>query len=97
MVLAVGLALATLLLASAPASARDSAVGIEGSGTGTISVNTATGATTGEESGVSRQLGKYTLELQGNSALSAAEGFQAAAARPSDAPRDGPRGSSPTL
>jgi hypothetical protein len=63
--LAVVLALAALALASAPASACGKAASIKGNGTGTISFNTATGAFTGEESGVSSHLGKYTLRLQG--------------------------------
>jgi hypothetical protein len=54
-------------------TATTTAVGgktIKGSGTGTINIDTATGALTGEESGVSSHLGKYTLDLQGVSTQS---------------------------
>jgi len=71
MALAVVLALATLNAASAPASARGTAVPIKGAGTGAISFHPATGAFTGEESGVSSHLGKYTLHLQGVGARAA--------------------------
>ncbi|MCX5376268.1 hypothetical protein [Streptomyces sp. NBC_00091] len=69
-VLALGLALATLFLASAPASAGPKTVYIEGSGTGTIRINTETGAFTGEESGVANLLGKYAVDFQGDSTIS---------------------------
>jgi len=59
------LALTALLAASAPASAGGGAMTISGHGTGVIRLDTATGAFTGEESGVSSDLGKYTLRLQG--------------------------------
>jgi hypothetical protein len=65
------LALATLTRASSPASASRSAVHIRGSGTGTITLNPTTGAFTGEESGVSSHLGRYTLRLQGTSTRTA--------------------------
>lgn len=68
--LAIGLVLATLLLTSAPASACGKTVHIEGNGTGTIRINTETGALTGEESGVASHLGKYSVDLQGASTIS---------------------------
>jgi hypothetical protein len=43
---------------------------IKGNSTGTISINTATGALTGEESGVISHLGKQNLRLQGVSTFS---------------------------
>ena len=43
---------------------------IRGRSRGTISINTATGALTGEESGVISHLGKQTIRLQGVSTLS---------------------------
>ncbi len=58
-------ALATLSLASAPASAGGRPVSIQGKGTGTIRLNTTTGAVTGKESGVSSHIGQYKLRLQG--------------------------------
>lgn len=71
MALAGVLALTVLLAASVPASAGGSAVTITGHGTGTIRLDTATGAFTGEESGVSSYLGKYTVHLQGRATLAA--------------------------
>jgi VCBS repeat-containing protein len=69
--LAVWLALTTLLLASAPASADGRTVHIRGDGAGTIRVNTTTGALTGEESGFANHLGKFTVDLQGTATISA--------------------------
>ena len=59
------LALIALLAAAAPASAGGSAMTVNGQGTGVIRLDPATGAFTGEESGVSSYLGKYTVRLQG--------------------------------
>ncbi|WBB63421.1 hypothetical protein O7599_13235 [Streptomyces sp. WMMC500] len=69
--LAALLALATLLLASAPANACGKTVHIRGGGSGTISINTATGALTGDQSGFASHLGKHTIDLQGVATLSA--------------------------
>jgi hypothetical protein len=67
--LALLLAFATLMSASAPASAGEAtSVPVQGSGSGTIRFNTSTGDFTGEESGVSSHLGKYSLHLQGHGA-----------------------------
>ena len=71
MALAGVLALTALLAASAPASAGGSAMTMSGHGTGVIRLDTATGAFTGEESGVSSDLGKYKLRLEGVGTTSA--------------------------
>ena len=71
MALAGVLALTVLLAASVPASAGGRAVTITGHGTGTIRLDAATGAFTGEESGVSSHLGTYTVHLQGRATLAA--------------------------
>jgi len=73
MALAGVLVLAVLMAASAPASAGGRSLTITGQGTGTIRLDAATGAFTGEESGVSSVLGTYTVHLQGR-ATPAADG-----------------------
>lgn len=65
------LVLGVLLAASVPASASGRSVTLTGQGTGTIRLDTVTGAITGEESGVSSVLGTYTVRLQGRAALAA--------------------------
>jgi hypothetical protein len=65
MALAGLLALTAVLAVSATASASGRAEAIEGHGTGAIRLDPATGAFTGEESGISSHLGRYTLRLQG--------------------------------
>src|SRR4051794_31174286 len=61
----------TVLAASVPASAGGRALTITGQGSGTIRLDAATGAFTGEESGVSSVLGTYTVHLQGRATLGA--------------------------
>jgi hypothetical protein len=69
--LAAVLALTALVAVSAAASASSRAVTIEGHGTGAIRLDPATGSFTGEESGISSHLGRYTLRLQGVGSSSA--------------------------
>jgi hypothetical protein len=64
-VLTAAIALAALSSATASATADGKSIHVQGRGTGTIKLNTATGAFTGRESGVMSHLGKYTLQLQG--------------------------------
>jgi hypothetical protein len=71
MALAGMLVLTVLMAASVPASAAGRPVTITGHGTGTIRLDAATGAFTGQESGVSSVLGTYTVHLQGRATLAA--------------------------
>jgi hypothetical protein len=69
--LAAILALAVLIPASAPAQTGGTAVPIQGNGSGSITINTVTGALTGQESGNLSHLGRYSLRLQGSASTDA--------------------------
>jgi len=66
---AISLALAALNVATA-VSAAEASVPIKGTGKGIVRFDTATGALTVEKSGVSSQLGKYTVRIEGNATRS---------------------------
>jgi hypothetical protein len=68
------LALTILSPASALAKAGGSDRPLKGVGSGTISFDPATGAVSGEETGVSSQIGQYTVHIEGTGAPSG-DGF----------------------
>jgi len=74
-IVAFALGLAAVCLVSAPISAADADVPIKGTSVGTVRFDTATGAITVDKSGVSSQLGKYTVHLEGTGTFSDAGTF----------------------
>lgn len=75
---AIGVVCVLALVILSPASALAKAGGVDrtfkGTSSGTISVDPATGAVSGEETGVDSHLGKYTVHVEGTAAPSG-DGF----------------------